>query len=200
MPRPVSERDPGPLSQSDQLPLYNWAKAEFAAVEARNKCQDDAIHELGLQTSTAVATMSALVQEVRADRIGREASLVIAVRTVMREEADDKKNLENERFGRLSAEVRAPIETLQKYAEDQGNILQEQAIAIAGHVSREEFRKLSKIVGGHGIKIRRIQKAPGDKALKAMAALGGIVTTGVITINAPSIAEWIKSFFQHKGG
>jgi hypothetical protein len=213
MPPPEAEAK-SPITQTELLPLYNWAKGEFAAVEARNKCQDEAIHKLGLQTSTAVATMEALVQEVRADRREREATLVLAIRAGMREEAEDRRAQEENRFGRLSAEISSSIETLKACTERHENELEGLDIAISGKPTREEFDKLVKrtdkelhdtnvkIDGPDGVdaRVKKLETAPGRTALKLLAGAGGLVTTAYVVPHIPAVFEWMVSLFRHRGG
>ena len=76
-------------------------------------------------------------------------------------------------------------------------------IDIAGRPTRSQFdslvtrterelHEMTMTLAGVDSRLSRIEVAPGDKALKTMAAIGAIIATATVAIGAPAAIEWVK--------
>jgi len=205
--------DVKPMTSREQYSLYKYVKEEVAKIDERDKAQDTAIKELALQTASAVATMTALVEEVRADRRERDASLSIAVRDAMREESGSRAALEAERFGRLAAEVKLLVEPLRSWIEEEERRRELLEAEVHQIPDREEFEALVKREdrdrheieqqitgavasirsdlfddGGLEPRLRAVEQTPA----KTVLTIAGTVGATTLAIEGPRIIEWLK--------
>jgi hypothetical protein len=126
-------------SSREMFALYKHVNTALAKIDDRNKCQDNAIGSLGDKIGLMTERIDLVLARIDTDREGREASLVIAVKTGMNEIRKDAQENNDERFERQSLEIKTQLNLLQGTIENLQIELQKREIEIAGRPTRKEF-------------------------------------------------------------
>jgi hypothetical protein len=133
--------EPPSSSSKEMYALYKEINKEFGKVSERNKCQDDKIDKLNQGINMMTERMNLVLARIDADREGREATLIIAVKAGMREISEETQKNNDDRFLRQSAEVNGKLDSLKSIVENFQLELQQKDIDISGRPTRKEFDK-----------------------------------------------------------
>jgi hypothetical protein len=154
--------------------------------------------EVRQSVQLAISSLNIATAEFSAKVNLLHSSLSELVRESVKEAIADQRELSESNFRALASELKAKQDFHTERIECHDNEIQILQVDLAGRPTRSELNEANIAIEAIDKRVKRIEKAPGDKALRAMAAIGGVITTGVVVSEGPKLLEWVKALL-HRG-